>query len=162
DILHDYEEHFAMGKQAGKSEEEIADALGIPEKIAKEILATYHITQAETKASAGNMFRAVWAGVGLSFFNLIFVLGPFIALVAVVVAGWASAVAFVLSPFLIPVNFIVYPGTFEWSDLFFMMTFCGVGILLAIGMYYFTKGMKWMFVRYLRFNVSLVRGGFKA
>lgn len=35
DILQDYEEHFAFGLEAGKSEEEIAASLGSPAQIAK-------------------------------------------------------------------------------------------------------------------------------
>lgn len=162
DLLHDYEEHFAIGKEEGKSEEEIAEALGTPEKLGKEILATYHLNQAESKATSGNMMRAVWAGIGLGFFNLIIVLGPFIALASVVVAGWVTSGALVLAPLLLPVNSIIYPGTFEWSDLYFMMVSCGIGLLLVIGMYYATKGFNWLFVRYLKFNISLVKGGLKS
>ena len=162
DMLKDYEEHFEAGKEVGKTEEEIVEALGNPEKIGKEILATFHVMQAETKTSTGNVLRAVWAGIGLGFFNLIIVLGPFIALAGVVIAGWVSSVAFVLSPILIPVNLVIYPGTFEWSDLFFMFTLCGLGMLIAAGMYYLTKGLMWIFLRYLRFNLSLVKGGLRA
>lgn len=162
DILNDYKEHFAVGKEEGKTEEEIAEALGAPEKLAKEILAIHHVTQAETKATTGNMMRAVWAAVGLGFFNLVIVLGPFLGLAGVIIGGWAASVGLVLSPLLIPVNTLIYPGTFVWSDLFFMITSCGLGILIGVAMYYLTKGLKWIFVRYLRFNVSLVRGGLKA
>lgn len=162
DILNDYEEHFAEGKEEGKAEEEIADALGSPEKIAKEILAMYHVAQAKTKTTTGNMMRAVWAGIGLGFFNLIIVLGPFIALVGVLAAGWITAISLALSPLLVPVNIVIYPGSFEWADLFFTITASGIGIFIGIGMYYLTKGLAWVFVRYLKFNTSLVKGGLKA
>ena len=62
-------------------EEQIAGALGSPSQIAKEILATYHLEKVENTASAGNIMRAAWAVIGLGFFNLVIVLGPFIALV---------------------------------------------------------------------------------
>lgn len=161
DILHDYEEHFAVGKEEGKTESMIADALGSPNKIAKELLAMYHVEQAESTATTGNMFRAVWAGIGLGFFNLLIVLGPFIALVGVVVAGWVTALAMIVSPMLVLANLVIYPETFVWFDLFFLIAASGLGFLIAVGMYYATKGLTWVFVRYLRFNTSLVKGGLK-
>src|SRR5699024_924262 len=80
DIMHDFEEHFAFGIEEGKTEKEIATSLGSPDKIAKELLAAYHLEKVETTATTGNMIRAVWAVIGLGFFNLVIVLGPFIAL----------------------------------------------------------------------------------
>lgn len=159
DILNDYEEHFSMGKEEGKTEEEIAAALGIPNKIAKELLAMYHLEKAETHVSTGNMLRAVWAGIGLGFLNLIIVLGPFIALIGVVLAGWVTGLAFIISPLLVPVNLLIYPGTFEPFDLFSTIILCGLGLFIVIGMYYLTKVLTNVFVRYLKFNTSLVKGG---
>ena len=161
DILHDYEEHFAAAKEEGQKEEQIVEALGSPDKIGKEILAMYHITQAESETTTGNMLRAVWAGIGLSIFNVVVVLGPFIALAVVVFAGWIASLGLALSPLLLPVNMMVYPGTFIWSDVFFLMSAAGLGILLAVLMYYVTKGVRWIFIRYLKFNVSLVKGGLR-
>lgn len=39
EILYDFEEHFAAGFEEGKTEDEIAQELGNPKMIAKEILA---------------------------------------------------------------------------------------------------------------------------
>ncbi|MDY0407082.1 DUF1700 domain-containing protein [Virgibacillus sp. 179-BFC.A HS] len=159
DIRRDYDEHFVLGKEEGKTEAEIAEALGSPRKIGKEILAVYQVEKAQSKASTGNILRAVWAGIGLGFLNLILVLGPFIALVAVLASGWIAAGSFVLSPLLVLVNAILYPGTFEWFDLFVSVATAGFGLLLGIFMYFLSKGLVWMFVRYLKWNVNLVRGG---
>src|SRR5690625_2679306 len=107
--MHDFEEHFAFGIEEGKTEEEIAASLGSPNKIAKELLAAYHLEKVETTGTTGNMIRAVWAVIGLGFFNLVIVLGPFIALAAVVFAGWTSSVAFIVSPLLVLINLLLYP-----------------------------------------------------
>lgn len=98
DILQDYEEYFEIGMEEGKSEQEISKSLGNPRQISKELMATYHLGQVEQTTSAGNVMRAVWAVIGLGFFNLVIVLGPFIALIGVVIAGWVSAIAFILAP----------------------------------------------------------------
>ena len=80
DILQDYEEYFEIGMEEGKSEQEISKSLGNPRQISKELMASYHLGQVEQTTSAGNVMRAVWAVIGLGFFNLVIVLGPFVAL----------------------------------------------------------------------------------
>ncbi|HLR67677.1 HAAS signaling domain-containing protein [Virgibacillus alimentarius] len=161
DIIRDFEEHFAFGQQEGKTEEEIAASLGQPNQIAKELLATYHLEQVEATATAGNVMRALWAVIGLGFFNLVIVLGPFIGLAAVVLAGWTVGVVFAASPLLVLFNAVIYPETFVLFDLFFSIALTGLGLFIAIGMYYVTRVLTSGFIHYLRFNVKLVKGGMK-
>lgn len=159
EILQDFEEHFAIGMEEGKTEEEIAKSLGSPQQIAKEMTATYHIEKVEEKITTGNIFRAVIAAISLGFFNFIIVLGPFIGLVSVVIAGWLIGFGFLLSPILAILNPVFVPGTFEWFDFFFSIFLCGLSIFVLLGMYYVTKVLAIIFVKYLRWNVDLVKGG---
>lgn len=161
DILQDFQEHFINGLEDGKSEEEIASSLGSPHHIAKELLATHHVEKVEATASTGNIFRALWAVVGLGFFNLVIVLGPFVALAAVVFAGWAAGISFVASPILVLVNVLFNPLSFEWFELFFSIMLAGAGLFITIGLFFATKTLSSLFVRYLKYNVSLVKGGLK-
>ncbi|MFE0507361.1 DUF1700 domain-containing protein [Peribacillus butanolivorans] len=159
DILQDYEEYFEIGLEKGKTEQEILEALGNQKQISKELLATYHLGQVEETTSAGNVMRAVWAVIGLGFFNIVIVLGLFIALLGVVIAGWASAIGFILAPFGVLLNLIL--GSFQLFDLFFALGLCGIGIFIAMGMFVATSALIKGFIRYLKFNVSLVKGGLK-
>ncbi|KQU23112.1 hypothetical protein ASG65_01945 [Bacillus sp. Leaf13] len=159
DILQDYEEYFEIGLEKGKTEQEISEALGNPKQISKELLASYHLGQVEETTSAGNVMRAVWAVIGLGFFNIVIVLGPFIALLGVVIAGWASAIGFILAPLGVLLNLIL--GSFQLFDLFFALGLCGIGIFIAMGMFVATSALIKGFIRYLKFNVSLVKGGLK-
>ncbi|MBS4223928.1 HAAS signaling domain-containing protein [Lederbergia citrea] len=161
DILKDFEEHFAIGLEEGKTEEEISAALGSPRNIAKELVATHHLEKVETTATTGNVIRAVWAVIGLGFFNLVIVLGPFIAVASLIIAGWGTGVGFIASPLLVLINVAIYPGTFEFFDLFFSMALAGIGLFIAIGMYFATRGIISGFIRYLKFNAKLVKGGLK-
>jgi len=161
DIIRDFEEHFLIGAEEGKSDTEIIAALGSPQHIAKELMATYHIGQVESNVSAGNIVRAVWAVIGLSFFNLIIVLGPFIAVVAIIFAGWVTSISFVASPLLFVFNTIIYPQYFIAFDLFFSIGLCGLGIFIGVGMYYVTRLVIYGTVRYLKYNVNLAKGGLK-
>ncbi|MES9737262.1 DUF1700 domain-containing protein [Peribacillus frigoritolerans] len=159
DILQDYEEYFEIGMEEGKSEQEISKSLGNPKQISKELMATYHLDQVEQTTSAGNVMRAVWAVIGLGFFNLVIVLGPFIALIGVVIAGWVSAIAFILAPLGALFNLVL--GNFQLFDLFFALGLCGIGIFIAMGMFVATSALTKGFIRYLKFNASLVKGGLK-
>lgn len=161
DILQDFEEHFAEGLAEGKTEAGISESLGSPNQIAKELLADYHIEKMEATASTGNIFRAVWAVIGLGFFNLVIVLGPFVALAAVVVAAWAVGIIFIASPLMVLGNVIIYPTTFELFDLFFSILLCGIGLFIVVGLFFATSAVVKLFVRYLKYNVSLVKGGLK-
>src|SRR5699024_2044768 len=113
DILQDFEEQLAVGREERKTEEEIVASLGSPQQIAKEMLASYHIEKVETTATTGNIFRAVWAVIGLGFFNLVIVLGPFIALLGILFAGWVAGLSFTVSRILGIFDMIIQPGAFE-------------------------------------------------
>ncbi|HEY4554479.1 MAG TPA: DUF1700 domain-containing protein, partial [Bacillaceae bacterium] len=143
------------------TEEKIAASLGSPQQIAKELVASYHLEKVETTASAGNIMRAVWAVIGLGFFNLVIVLGPFIALLGIVFAGWATGVSFVVSPLLVLGSAVIFPGSFVAFDLFFSLALAGIGIFIGIGMFIATRALMTGFIRYLKFNARLVKGGLK-
>lgn len=161
DIIQDFEEHFAIGINEGKTEEEISKALGSPQQIAKELLATYHIEKVESSVTTGNVFRAFWAVIGLGFFNLVIVLGPFLALIGIILAGWIVSVVFTAAPLIVILNTIVHPSIFESFELFFSMILTGLGLFIGIGMYFLTKFLVSGFIKYLKFNVNLVKGGLK-
>src|SRR5690554_4156948 len=86
DILQDYREYFDIAVQEGKKEDAVSSALGSPRQLAKELLAQYHMEQAEGSATAGNLLRAVFAVISLGFFNLIFVLAVVIVFAAIILA----------------------------------------------------------------------------
>jgi len=161
DILHDYEEYFTMGIRDGKTEEEIATSLGTPEQIGKELAAVHHVETVDGSDSTGNFFRALWAVVGLGFFNLIIVLGPFIALAALIFSGWAVSILFTLAPVGVIVNIVIHPEIFEPYNLFFSIGLAGMGLFIGILMYYLTRWVKKGFVKYFKFNVRMVKGGLK-
>ncbi|MBN6206541.1 DUF1700 domain-containing protein [Ralstonia pickettii] len=161
DILNDYEEYFSIGFQDGKTEEEIAASLGSPEQLGKELSVEYHVESVEDKGSVGNFFRALWAVIGLSFFNLIIVLGPFLALAATLIAGWLVAVSFTLSPVGVLINTVIYPEIFEPFNLFFSIALAGLGLLVGRLMLSLTAWVKKILVRYFKYNIKMVKGGMK-
>ncbi|KKK39260.1 hypothetical protein WQ57_05575 [Mesobacillus campisalis] len=161
DILQDMEEYFEIGIEEGKTEEQISASLGSPHQIAKELAAAYRVEKVGETATASNILRAVWAVIGLGFFNLVIVLGPFVALAGFIIAGWIVSVSFVASPILVLINVSIHPQIFEPFDLFFSIGLAGLGLFIAIGMFFATRAITNGFVRYLKYNVGLVKGGMK-
>ena len=94
DIASDYQRHFIDGMSRGRSEDEIARALGDPRKIALEFKAMTQVDAYQKRKSVGNFVRMACALTGLAFFNLFLL--PFFALPALLLFTLYlfSAVAF--------------------------------------------------------------------
>jgi uncharacterized membrane protein len=165
ELLYDYEEHFNIGIANGRDEDEIAQSLGNPKVIARELKANYHITKAESDGSIHNLFRAVFASVGLGFFNLVFVLGPFIGVAAVIfsfyVAGFAigfSGIVTIIGGFVQIFN----PGLLNMPSNVFITFLVGIG-LIALGIAFLltiqiiTKQFIKLTIKYLNLNLSIIR-----
>ncbi len=159
EILRDYEEHFRAGKEEGKSEEEIVHSLGDPYALAKEILQDHPLEKGQEEASTSNLVRTILVILGLGFFNLIFILGPFIGLVGVLFSSYIFAGTLIFAP----VIFLIEPGLplssseiLQW--LFASMMTLGGGVLLLFLLLtitrFFYKGILW----YLRFNYRMIVG----
>ena len=167
DILSDYEEHFRMGLAEGKSEEQIADSLGNPRILGKSY--TIDSLLEEPKAGGGvtaaSVLRAVFASISLTFFNVIVVLGPFLGLVAVMVALWASAVSLPLSGIAIvlaPAAALIVPGFFSLAGMSpVFLVFAGIGtaalgVLAVIGMWKLSRLFVLVIASYVKFNLRIV------
>jgi len=166
DVINDFEEHFKEGLAEGRTEEEIADSLGDPRALANQFKANILVNQAEKTTSAINITRAVLATLGLGFFNLMFILGPFIAIVAVLISLFVSAIAIIAAGItiffasifgpLIPQYFavLINPAVAIFGSI-------GVtcfGILFFVGCIYLSKILYRLFVRYIKFNLRIITG----
>jgi len=171
EILYDYEEHFRMGMEQGKTEEQVAEALGNPRTIGKQFRATVAVEQAQTNASTGNILRAVVAVISLGFFNLVFVLGPFMGIVGVLIGIFAAAGAFVVAGLAVLVSAFAFPlvGPYLSLPSFFLANPIGLialslgltslGLLLFIGNFYLAKLFYRLTVKYLKMNIRIINGG---
>lgn len=164
EILYDYEEHFRIGMEQGKDEAAIAAALGEINLIAKQFKADYALKKAETEISLGNTLRAVYAALGLGFFNLVFVLGPFMGLVGVLiglfgaaigltVGGIAALFAVVIAPFY---PSLIVVGADPAFVLPFSIGLTSLGLLFLIGDYYLARIFYKGTVKYLKWNLGFI------
>jgi uncharacterized membrane protein len=166
DIMSDFEEHFEMGIEEGRTEEDLSKSLGEPKALANQLRANIMVAQAEKETSAVNITRAVFASLGLGFFNLIFVLGPFMAVLGVLLALFitgisiaAAGIVGLLSTIFSPLfpeyfNLIMNPAV----GIFASIGAVSFGVLFFIGDVYLTKGFFRLFIRYIKFNARIVSG----
>jgi len=90
EIMADYETHFAEGAAAGRSEAEVAAALGDPGRLARELRAEAGLKRWESERNASAAGAAVFAVLGLGAIDIIFLL-PILMAVAGVIVGVAIA-----------------------------------------------------------------------
>ena len=169
DILYDYEEHFSIGLSEGKTEEEIAQSLGDPRVIGN----TYRVEALLDQPKGGgdvnavSVSRAVFASISLTFFNIVFVLGPFCALVGVLFGIWAVAVMFVINGLGVIVSLFGWPYVTQLianpllNDAFVLSLGIAIvawGTLACIGMLAVTKCFFTWVAAYVKFNARIIRG----
>jgi len=98
EIVADYEAHFADGAAAGRSEAEVAEALGQPDRLARELKAEAGIQRWRQEQNPSAATGAILAVLGLGAIDILFLLpfflgvlgtlfGLFIAVIAVFIAG---------------------------------------------------------------------------
>jgi uncharacterized membrane protein len=92
DIVADYAAHFAESDASGRSEQEVAVALGDPARIAREMRAEVGLRRFEAHWSVSNMLAAIMALAGLAFVDLFFLLP---LLIVAMLIGMALALALV-------------------------------------------------------------------
>ncbi|MBM3707978.1 MAG: DUF1700 domain-containing protein [Actinobacteria bacterium] len=166
DIFSDFVEYFEIGKEKGRSEEELLSSLGDPKILARQIKTESYIKKAEETTSAANITRAVFTSIGLSFFNIIFTLPLFIAvncvlgaLFAVSVSLSATGITGVLGSLFYPLfsqylSFMVNPAAVGFAFL----GLCSFGVLFFVGVLYLSKLVYRFIVKYLKFNLNIIRG----
>jgi uncharacterized membrane protein len=110
DIIADYEQHFADGEAAGRSEAEVAAALGDPDRLAREVRAESTMTRWREERSPSAAGAAVFAVLGLGAIDILFLLPMLMGVaaaifglaIAVVACFFAGAVVFAAGPFTDP------------------------------------------------------------
>ena len=103
DILNDYEAHFDDGAEASRSEAEVAQALGDPERLARELKAEAGIQRWRQEQNPSAATGAILAVLGLGAIDILFLLpflmgilgtlfGLFVVVIAVFIGGGAVMV----------------------------------------------------------------------
>lgn len=177
EVLYDYEEHIQAAVENGETEEEAIHKLGSPDLIARQYHAARMIKAAETQNNPQNIIRAIFATMGLGMLNLIFVLGPFLAFIGVLIALFAvgfgfaiSGIAFAGSGLLgltgMDLRWVIHstlPMSFNQSYMSLAMLGGGISIFSLGGLV--TLFVVWLVektfvltIKYLKFNMKIITG----
>jgi uncharacterized membrane protein len=108
DIVADYNVHFNEGAAAGRSEADVAAALGDPGRLARELRAEAGLRRWETERSASAGASAVFAVLGLGALDILILLPVLMGVgsaifglgVAAVAVFFAGGVVFAAGPFM--------------------------------------------------------------
>jgi uncharacterized membrane protein len=90
DVVADYDSHFSEGLAAGRSQEEIAAALGDPARLARELRAEAGFRRWESEGTPGSLAGVVLALLGLATVDIMFLL-PFLFPLAAIFFAFAAA-----------------------------------------------------------------------
>lgn len=93
EIIADYTQHFQDGMEAGRTEEEVATALGDPSRLARELRAEIGLKRWEEERSPGAAAGAIFAVLGLGALDILILL-PILLSVVSVMFGFFITVIF--------------------------------------------------------------------
>lgn len=157
ELLSDYELHFELAGANGQTEADTIRELGEPRLIAKELMLNYRVTQAEARQTPVRVSRAVFAAVSLGFFNLIFVLAPYLGLFAAIIGLWAAVVALWVAPAALVVEWVINASISPLLALPGMSLLLGLALLATVGMRKLTTAFMGMTVNYLKWNSRMIK-----
>ena len=168
EVLRDQEEYISDAIRGGRSEADVLKGLGDPKHLAQSLSAETKIQQARSSNDLSEKLKhtsgALIAILALAPFNLIFVLGPLMVFISMLVVGWTlsgtAALVGLLMVLIYPFKFLVVSiGAWAHVGSFFFLLgtlFSGVFAMLAM-----TKISQWFLqglLIYLNWNLNFIRG----
>lgn len=155
DILEEYEAYFQEAKKEGFTNEEIIDRLGgSAQVLAASIMEK---TKAQKEERSQTNAPSIFIAIGLILFNIIIVLGPFVAFIGVGISFLIAFSVCLVSPLLVLCSFVVQGGhLFE-----FMVSLVLFGVSLLIypwvvqGVHFVVDLVK----KYIAWNKRVVQEG---
>ncbi|MCT4612912.1 MAG: DUF1700 domain-containing protein [Clostridia bacterium] len=170
EIIYDYKEHFDIGNENGKSDSEIIEELGSPEDIAMQYNASLMVSKAEEKMSVVAILKAIASVISLGLLNLFLVMGPVAIIISILVGGFAVAGGIAATGIGIMISAMAYPfvslvveqvlvGVSVYLIFFTGLMVFSLGVIVFILGIIFTKYLYKVLLKYLRYNVNLVKRG---
>jgi uncharacterized membrane protein len=174
DIIRDQEEFIREALAAGRSESEFLQSIGTPADLAKNIKAELKYEKAESKIESAekdfhlsiklkSVVAAVLALLVLAPFNLIFVLGPFLALLGILLGGWVFSFVFgavSLAALVLFFATIIHSGGTVWAMLatfFGFLSGLAFSMVMIATMYFVSLLVLKIVTRYLRWNLNFLK-----
>lgn len=167
DIIRDHEELIRDAMAAGRSEESIIASFGSPSELARSLNAQSKIEKAQDETNFSGKIKGVMGAAAavlvLAPFNLIFVLGPLMAIFGVLFGGWTAAI--VVTAVFVCMSLVCLALTAVFPAGFFALLGVGIGLLggvffgfVGLGiMYMLSMFIAQLVLKYLKWNVNFVK-----
>lgn len=97
DIASDYDTHFLDAQAAGRSEQEVADALGPPARLARELRAEAGLKKWEEQKNPSAAAAAVFAVLGLGAIDILVLLPIVMSVIGTLFALFVTAIVCVIA-----------------------------------------------------------------
>ena len=165
-LMQDFQDHFQIGLDEGRNEEDIIKSLGSPETIAKHVKAYMLIEQAQDNSGIGNFIKALIATFSIGFFNIVFISGILIGFCILLFAFFLAAGAIVFagmlaifSPFISPfIDTLSFGGIHPIVIFFFGIGLTSFGILFFIADGYIARWFYHITLKYCKMNIKIIVG----
>ncbi|MFQ3844148.1 DUF1700 domain-containing protein [Staphylococcus pseudoxylosus] len=159
DIINEYDTHFYSGMEEGKTENQISEELGDPQQLAKELNANAAIEKAEQSNNIGDVSHAVLSVMGLSILNFFVILIPFVIILSIVLSLIVTTLSFIFTP----IALLVKGAIAGFQEIMLLEVYTtgalfGLGLILFVITYLITKGFYILCVKYLKWNIKVVKG----
>jgi uncharacterized membrane protein len=131
EIIADYEAHFAEARASGRSEAQVAEALGDPARLARELRAETGLRRFESHRSFANLITAMLALAGLAAVDIFFLM-PLLLVLAAVALGIGiglAALGAVGAHMIFTVVFFAHGGSFVGGVVRFVV---GIGLIACL------------------------------
>jgi len=172
DVLADYRAHIFEARERGKTDEQIAAALGDPRTLARTFVADYHLTRIQSPAegqrlstSLYHMARAFFVLVSILAFNFFFMFWPILGLTIVLAVSWIMAGVFVfvgiIFGFAVLVGNIATPVAVGLSAklalFFYSLSLMGASLLSCIVLYVLSRWFLIGLLKYIKLNAKVIQ-----
>lgn len=156
DIIADYDAHFAEGLVAGRTEAQISDALGSPDRLARELRAEATMKRWEEDKNPAAAVGAIVALLGLGAIDIFILLPILIVVMSVLCALYAGAAAVLIAGVFVTIfgPFTTWPDSFGTFLLGLAMVLGALSALAALTLV--SVGLVNILVRYGRLHFKLL------
>jgi uncharacterized membrane protein len=127
DLVADYATHFADGMAAGRSEAEIAEALGDPMRLARELRAEAGFRRWETERTPASFFAVLFGFLALVAVDFVFLLPLLGGLALFTLIAGIVVLALCVAGLVLLAKLLSWDGLFAFHSL--TRTLSGLGLL---------------------------------
>lgn len=125
DVVSDYEAHFDAAAAEGRTEAEVAEALGNPSRLARELRLEAGIRNWQSDRTPSSAWSAVLAFMGLATLDILILMPIVLPLIGIVIAFYVVAVALFVGG-----GFVAIAGPFSgFPGGALVAILCGLGMM---------------------------------